>query len=359
MNEITKIHLGRQAFTISVDAHKELRAYLEAIKHQVGKQGGDVADEVELRMAELLMERGVTGDKVVLLSDVTFLKEQLGKPGDFKEDNKDEDADQSAQTESGGTRRLYRDTKHGMLAGVSSGLGAYFGIDPIIIRIIFVVLTLAYGWGIVLYLLLWLLTPEAKTPSERLQMQGKPVTVDTLKEMVDKADFKSAAERASTTASKALPTVLKGVNALVGVVLTTIGSAILFGGLSLGAFLLINGAQVNNQVVFPITTQEWVLASCILMTVAIVGLFFLVGGMALIRGKGGLPLWAGIALTTLLFASISIGAATTQAIWPQLEQRIDRVQQQFLDEPCQESIFNYCYKNNHPELFDTFPIKAQ
>ena len=57
MNEITKIHLGRQAFTISVDAYKALQTYLHDIKQQVGGKGKDVVDEVELRMAELLAVR--------------------------------------------------------------------------------------------------------------------------------------------------------------------------------------------------------------------------------------------------------------------------------------------------------------
>src|SRR4051812_22489220 len=113
MNEVTKIHLGRQAFSISVAAHKALRAYLDAIEKQVGDK--DVVDEVELRMAELLAEHGVHGNKVVLPKDIDFLKKQLGSPKDFK----DEDSQDDSGATNGDTKKLFRDTENGMIAGVA------------------------------------------------------------------------------------------------------------------------------------------------------------------------------------------------------------------------------------------------
>jgi hypothetical protein len=128
MNEITKIHLGRQAFTIAVDAHKALQEYLHEIKREVGPRGTDVVDEVELRMAELLAERGVQGDKVVLADDVDYLKEQLGSPKDFKGDDDDMASDQPAE-ETKQSKRLFRDPDNALLAGVCAGLAKYFGVD--------------------------------------------------------------------------------------------------------------------------------------------------------------------------------------------------------------------------------------
>src|SRR5690348_1418792 len=106
MNEVTAIHLGRQPFTISVAAHKALQTYLHDIEKHAGK---DVAEEVELRMAELLTERGVTGEKVVLEKDIDYLKEQLGSPTDFSEDE-DNKADKKADNDANGrSKRMYRD----------------------------------------------------------------------------------------------------------------------------------------------------------------------------------------------------------------------------------------------------------
>jgi phage shock protein PspC (stress-responsive transcriptional regulator) len=154
MNEIRHIHLGRLSYTIAADAYKELHDYLEAIRRKAGKE---VVEEVELRIAELLTERGITGDKVVLTKDVDYIKEQLGTPTDFSDDDADEPADQPEAT-----KQLFRDPDNAMVAGVAAGLGKYFGIDPLIIRIIFVALTFAGAAGILIYLR-WLLLPWLST----------------------------------------------------------------------------------------------------------------------------------------------------------------------------------------------------
>jgi phage shock protein PspC (stress-responsive transcriptional regulator) len=151
MNEIKKIHLGRQPFTVSIEAHALLQAYLAAIKNQVGDKP-EVLKEIESRMAELLLERGMTGEKVVLSEDVAFLKEQLGDPGDFK-DEKDEDAEDHSQpiADAGGQRHLYRDPQNAMIAGVCSGLAAYFGIDVTVMRLIFAAVLFFGGAAIPVY----------------------------------------------------------------------------------------------------------------------------------------------------------------------------------------------------------------
>ena len=156
MNEIKHIHLGRESFTISVAAYRELHEYLEAIKEQVGAKSGDVLEEVELRMAELLAERGVSGSKVIVEKDVAFLKEQLGEPHDFKDDD---ESGESASPEN--VRRLFRDPEHAMIAGVAAGLGAYFGIDAVIVRLLVVRFSLIGPSGRLIKLSLWLIVPLA------------------------------------------------------------------------------------------------------------------------------------------------------------------------------------------------------
>ncbi|HMM10494.1 MAG TPA: PspC domain-containing protein [Bacteroidales bacterium] len=81
-------------------------------------------------------------------------------------------------------RQLYRDTDNKKLAGVASGLGHYFRIDPLIPRLLFVLLTLASGIGIVAYIVLWLLTPEAQTTAEKLKMKGQPVNVENIERSI-------------------------------------------------------------------------------------------------------------------------------------------------------------------------------
>jgi phage shock protein PspC (stress-responsive transcriptional regulator) len=215
MNEVTKIHLGRQPFTISVAAHKDLRNYLDAIEKQVKDK--DVIEEIELRMAELLTEHGISSDKVVLAKDIKFLKQQLGNPADFK-DNEENDSEEAGDAEKAPEpKRLFRDTEDAILAGVSSGLARYFGIDAWIIRILFIIGAFTGGWGILVYAVLWLVVPEAKTPSDRLQMAGKPVTIDGIKEVVERADVKGAARRANGTIAPVLNSAFRVMLKIIGI----------------------------------------------------------------------------------------------------------------------------------------------
>ncbi len=348
MNEITKIHLGRQAFTVSVDAHKELQEYLRAIKRHMGDTD-EAVEEVEMRMAELLAERGVSGDKVVLSKDIDYLKEQLGEPGDFGE----EEAEKSRE-DTNAPKRLFRDTDDAMLAGVSSGMAKYLGIDPLWIRLAFIALVFAGGSGILIYIILWLLVPEAKTSSERLQMQGKPVTVDALKDVVERADVEGAARRATNTVGKAVHSVLKVILGVIGAALAIAGAAAIMGLLTATTYLLVHGSQVNNQVVFPVGTLETVAAVCALAVVLILSIFLLVSGMAMIKRRWPLPGWATGSLVALFVVAGGVGTALALDSVPRVSDRVDAAQK--IDAPgCQENVFSYCPQLHKNDLEIEFP----
>ncbi len=322
MNEIKRIHLGRQPFTISVEAHRALRDYLQEIERQVGADS-EVIKEVEMRMAELLGERGISGEKVVLTEDVDFLKEQLGEPRDFKDEDAKEDEEGSQKTaedtaekaenaSASGPRQLYRDPEHGMIAGVAAGLATYLNIDVLIVRILFVVLAFASGAGIVLYILLWILAPEAKTSSDRLKMRGKAVTVDSIKAAVDRADFPGAAQRAGTSISRGVAPVFMGILKafliFFGLIFVVAGTAIIFGGLTTGLGVLTHQIYVGLDVIFPVTVRDrWAVGAAMLVA-TLIGLFFILIGIATIRRKWKVPGWVVATLAGLFLAA---AAATT------------------------------------------------
>lgn len=58
-------------------------------------------------------------------------------------------------------KKLYRSRRDRVAGGVAAGLGEYLGLDPIIIRIIFIILTITHGMGVLLYIILWIVIPEA------------------------------------------------------------------------------------------------------------------------------------------------------------------------------------------------------
>jgi len=319
MNEVKHIHLGRQQFTISLEAYKELREYLDAIERQSGSNGADIVEEVEARLAELLTEHGNTPAKVVLPADVAYLKDQMGEPRDFKDDEST-DTDESIAAESS-PRQLFRDPDHGMIAGVAAGLATYLHVDVVIVRLLFVALVFAGGSGILLYIVLWLIVPEARSGSDRLRMRGQAVTVEALKGLVDRADVPAAARRANKTFGRILSTAVK-------VILTLIGIGFVIGGIGMmlvsGVALvygLAHGLQVGNTVLFPKGSKETGLLIAAATLVILTGIMLAVSGLSLIRKRWAMPGWslAAVLVAFVVAASTAGGLAASSA--PQLRDR--------------------------------------
>ena len=77
-------------------------------------------------------------------------------------------------------KKLFRDMDAAILGGVASGIGKYFNIDANFVRVAFFLMTFLSGFGIILYLFLWLILPEAKSSADKLLMSGEPVNIATL-----------------------------------------------------------------------------------------------------------------------------------------------------------------------------------
>ncbi len=317
MNEITHIHLGRQPFTVSVDAHRQLRTYLDAINKAVDGND-DVVNEVELRMAELLAERGVTGDKVILKDDVTYLQTQLGEPADFG----DESEQPKARThEEPTSKRLFRDPEHAMFAGVCAGLANYFGIDVTIIRLILTALIFFGGGGLLLYGVLWLVMPEAKTGSERLQMQGKPVTVEALKQVVERVDVSGAAARVGTSVGRFVQSVARVLLGVIGVGLMVGGLALALATLTGGAYLGGHGLQIAENKLLPQNEQEVGAIVASTLAVLILAVFVLLAGRAMLRRKWTVPGWVTAVLVSVGLLATAAGLALGFSVAPTIGQR--------------------------------------
>jgi len=81
-------------------------------------------------------------------------------------------------------RRLFRDGENSVLGGVASGVGSFFGIDINVVRLLFVITTFTGGVGFVIYLIIWFITPEAKSITERMQMKGEPITLSNIEQKI-------------------------------------------------------------------------------------------------------------------------------------------------------------------------------
>ena len=186
MNEVTRIHLSRTTYEIDIDAKKDLEKYIAAIKRSL--DDAEIMDDIELRMSEILNERGVGKDGVITAGDVAAIRAQLGEPRDFadSEDSNSEDWRDNLFTRgkddgSGAYKKYYRDEENGILGGVAAGLSAYTGWDLTLVRVAFAVASiLSFGWAVLIYIIVWIAAPAARTVSERLEMRGTPITLENL-----------------------------------------------------------------------------------------------------------------------------------------------------------------------------------
>jgi phage shock protein PspC (stress-responsive transcriptional regulator) len=175
--------LSGTLFYIEEDAYTRLSSYLETIKSHFAsfKDSSEIISDIENRIAEQFLENG-NKDKIVTLKNIEDLIMSMGNVEDFndtdeKERIKTTDADVKK-------KKLFRNPDDVVIAGVASGLAAYFGIDPIIVRLLFVLVVLMGGSGVLIYIILWLIMPMAHSSTEKLQMRGEPVTLESVNEIV-------------------------------------------------------------------------------------------------------------------------------------------------------------------------------
>lgn len=191
MKKTISIHIKGMSFTIEEDAYELLQDYLERLSLTFAEQdgGSEILEDIEIRIAELFSGRLSESKTVIEQQDVKDVLAVLGDPEEFAGDTEDEEETASSKNTAydGPTeKRLFRDEENAVLGGVCSGIANYFGIDPVITRIIFVVMMFA-GFGFLLYLILWVAVPKTRNTIDRLRMKGRPITVENVKAEVENA----------------------------------------------------------------------------------------------------------------------------------------------------------------------------
>ncbi|WP_324712165.1 PspC domain-containing protein [Flavobacterium columnare] len=194
MNKTVNMNLGGFFFHIDEDAYQKLNRYFSAIRNSLSIEGRDeIMNDIESRIAELFSEKLGSSKQVLSLNDIDDVIDIMGQPEDYKIE--EEPSKSSNYSYTGKTKKLYRDKETGIVAGVCSGLGHYFGLDPVWIRIALVLLVFAgFGVGLLAYIILWLVTPEAITTSEKLEMKGEPITISNIEKKV-KEEFESVSDK--------------------------------------------------------------------------------------------------------------------------------------------------------------------
>lgn len=189
MNKIFNINLGGYPFTIDEDAYKHLSHYLETIHNHFRSSEGyeEITSDIENRMAELFLEQ--IGERpIVTLKNVEAAIAIMGTPEEFGAEPlyEDEHKSKGPKSDYKTGKRLFRNPDDEVVGGVCSGIAAYFGIqDPLWIRILWIVLTISGGFGIPVYIVLWVILPKAETASDRLMMRGENINVSNIGKIIE------------------------------------------------------------------------------------------------------------------------------------------------------------------------------
>lgn len=298
MNKTVNINLANTLFHIDEDAYNKMRRYLESVKRSFANTPGsdEILADIEARIAELFNEKLSHERQVITDKEVDAVIAIMGQPEDYMIDEdifEDEPRSSRAATAPKKSKKIYRDTEHKYVAGVSSGLSHYIGLDPVWVRILWVLLTIGSTGGFILiYGLLWILVPEAKTTAEKLDMRGEDVNISNIERKV-KEGFEDVANRVkSVDYEKMGDTVKKGGKTF----FDTLGDIILFCFKIFGKFIgilliLIGGATVIGLFIG-------------LLTVGILDLFHVPGiDFYHLVNSSNLPIWV---VSLLAFFAIGI-----------------------------------------------------
>ncbi|MBK8806659.1 MAG: PspC domain-containing protein [Bacteroidales bacterium] len=186
MKRTFTINISGTVFHIDEDAYINLQDYLERVESTFSsiEEGSEVIADIEARIVELLHERLGSVRQVVTIVDVEYIINILGRPEDF-EQSSDSQAHSSNKNDSASWktgRRMYRDYDDAVLGGVASGMAAYFGIDPVVMRVLFIISF--FFAGPLLYIVLWIAIPAARTSSQKLEMRGENVNIENIEKQI-------------------------------------------------------------------------------------------------------------------------------------------------------------------------------
>lgn len=215
MKKNITINLYGSLYQIDEDAYQLLQTYEDSMRAYFAKHegGAEISDDIEHRIAELLSELKAQGREAIDIDDVQSIIKRIGQPeemgdtpSDFDQTETNTNTGKTTADLSKGPKKLYRDPRDRMLGGVSSGLSKYIGGDVLLWRILFVLLTIFSSFSfLVIYVILWIVVPEAKTAEDFLRMEGRPVTPDTLAQQVSET---------AASASQKQPQSYSGINGI-------------------------------------------------------------------------------------------------------------------------------------------------
>ncbi len=342
MNKTISINLGGMFFHIDEDAYQKLSRYFDAVKRSLSPDGREeIMKDIEGRIAELFHERIQNDRQVIGLVEIDAVIAVMGQPEDYKIDEETATAQPIDYSISSKAKKLYRDKQNSIIGGVASGFGHYFTIDPVWIRLLFVIIVVAgFGSPILIYLILMIIIPEAQTTSQKLEMKGEEITIsnierkvkegfDTIADKIDSIDHQKIAENTRQGINKTGNALGNFFSLLFSAFTKLIGGIIvLFSSISLvaicitGIFMIFSTNMpenfILNHIKTPIglETPMWAQGILVLFVFGIPFFFLLILGLKLLinnlRSIGNIAKYTLLA-TWIITLAISISLGVNEA----------------------------------------------
>lgn len=354
MNKTLSITLGGLIFHIEEDAYSRLNVYLDEIKtrfaHLPDQQ--DIMVDIEANIAEKFSAKISPAKAAINLSDVEEVISLLGTSADFGEDTSTSTTGASAKKN---FKKLYRNPDDQIIAGVCSGIAAYFGTQALLIRLLFFISVFFGGFGILLYIILWIIVPEAKTSSQKLEMNGDPVTLkgieQVVKENVDKINTPENKERIKSSfrkliefpfvvlkaLAKALEKFFRFLGPILGAIIGALMSIFAFSGICFFSWVLVvalfniqNPYLISDIPLDSIFSQPLFRLGVIAAYAAIIipGLFVLISGVSLARRKNSFSWPLVSALIAIWMVSLVAAGSIAFRYAPDIENKVNEYQKQ-------------------------------
>lgn len=185
MNKTININLGGIFFHIDEDAYLKLKHYLDAVSGSLqddSQAKDEIINDIEQRISEIFTEKITKERQVIHEKDVDDVIAIMGQPEDYR---LNEENYESNTSKNNPVKKLYRYGKNRILGGVSSGMAMFFNVEVVWVRVLWVILAIiSSGVGALIYLIFWMLLPEAKTTAEELQLKGEPITINSIEKKI-------------------------------------------------------------------------------------------------------------------------------------------------------------------------------
>lgn len=251
MKKTYNINIGGYVYTIDDDAYDLLNNYIDTLQNAFSSNpdGKEIVGDIETRISELFQEKILSGKMVITLSDTEEVINRIGNPEDIISvstditesidtisDNVttnetliiDEKEDVNPHDNIRIEKKLYRDPKNGILGGVCAGLAEYLNVDVSIIRILFIIsIFISLSITAFVYIVLWILLPEVRTPYDRMKLKGEKTTIKNIGENVTKT-FQRESEQTDLPGSSSKSSFLSGLMKVIIIIFFIIAFPVLF-----------------------------------------------------------------------------------------------------------------------------------